>query len=78
MKLFYKVFIHLSLCAIVVLAVWSVWFYKAMVSEINDETDDSLEGYSEYIIKRSLAGDSLPSRDNGSNNQYFLVKVDEE
>ena len=49
-----------------------------MVREINDETDDSLEGYSEYIIKRSLAGDSLPSRDNGSNNQYFLVKVDEE
>lgn len=78
MKLFYKVFIHLSLCAIVVLGLWAIWFYRAMVNEINDETDDSLEGYSEYIIKRSLAGDSLPSKDNGSNNQYFLIKVDEE
>jgi signal transduction histidine kinase len=46
-----------------------------IMTEINDEVDDSLEDYSELIIIRSLAGEELPSNDNGSNNQYFLQKI---
>ena len=77
MKLFYRVLIHLLIGIVVVLSGWAVCFYFAIVDEINDEIDDSLEDYSELIIIRSLAGKELPSSDSGSNNQYFLREVSE-
>ena len=77
MKLFYRVLIHLLTGIVVVLSGWAVCFYFAIVDEINDEIDDSLEDYSELIIIRSLAGKELPSSDSGSNNQYFLREVSE-
>lgn len=76
MKLFYHVMIRLSMGVIVVLTAWAALFYVAMVDEINDEVDDTLEGYSDLIITRSLAGKELPSKDIGSNNQYYLREVD--
>lgn len=75
MKLSYKVFLRLSLGLVPVLAVWAFFFYYAMMDEVTDEIDDSLEDYSEMIIIRSLAGDKLPSNDSGSNNQYFLKRI---
>ena len=76
MKLFYRVLIHLLIGIFVILLGWAVVFYMGMMEEINDEVDDSLEDYTELIIKRSLAGKQLPSNDSGSNNQYFLKEVD--
>lgn len=78
MSLFCRVLVRLSVGIILVLTGWAVVFYVAMIDEINDEVDDSLEDYSEVIIIRSLAGERLPSKDNGSNNQYFLTEVTEE
>ena len=75
MKLFNQVLSHLLFGAVVVLLGWAVCFYMGIMEEINDEVDDSLEDYSELIIVRSLAGEDLPSNDNGSNNQYFLQKI---
>ena len=77
MELFYHVMFRLSLGVIVVLTAWAVLFYIAMVDEINDEVDDALEDYSELIITRSLADKELPSKDSGSNNQYYRREVDE-
>lgn len=76
MKLFYKVLIRLAVLVTIVLGLWSVFFYYAMMNEVTDEIDDSLEDYTDIIITRSLAGDTLPERDMGSNNQYFLKEVD--
>ena len=78
MKLFYRVLIHLLIGIAVVLSAWAVCFYMAIVDEINDEVDDSLEDYSELIIIRSLAGEQLPAYDSGSNNQFFLKEVSED
>ena len=49
-----------------------------MIDEVNDEVDDSLEDYSETIIIRALAGEELPSKNNGSNNQYYLKEITKE
>ena len=76
MKLFYRILINLLIGIFVILLGWAVVFYMGMMEEINDEVDDSLEDYTELIIKRSLAGKQLPSNDSGSNNQYFLKEVD--
>ena len=46
-----------------------------MIDEVNDEVDDALEDYSETIIIRALAGEELPSKTNGSNNQYYMMEV---
>ncbi len=66
------------MCVIIVLTIWAVWFYSAIMEEITDEVDDSLEDYTEMIIIRSLGGETLPSNDSGSNNQYFIKEVSKE
>lgn len=76
MKLISHVTLRLSIAITVIMSVWAVLFYIAMVDEINDEVDDSLEDYSETIIIRALSGEELPSKDNGSNNQYYMLRVD--
>ena len=52
--------------------IWGTVFYISMVTEINDEADDSLEDYAELIIRRTLAGKELPLPGNGSNNTYSI------
>lgn len=78
MKLISHVTLRLSIAITVILSAWAVLFYLAMVDEINDEVDDSLEDYSETIIIRALSGEQLPSKDNGSNNQYYMLRIDEQ
>ncbi|MDR3061193.1 MAG: HAMP domain-containing histidine kinase [Dysgonamonadaceae bacterium] len=75
MKLVYRITSRISVALLVVMAVWATLFYFIIVEEINDETDDSLEDYSEYIITRALAGEPLPSKDNGTNNSYHIEEV---
>jgi signal transduction histidine kinase len=60
------------------MAVWATAFYFIIIDEINDETDDTLEDYSEHIITRALAGEELPSVDNGTNNTYYICEVNRE
>lgn len=72
MKLLYNVILRMAVALLPIMALWSVVFYYAMVDEINDETDDSLEDYAELIIRRTLAGRTLPAVGDGSNNSYTL------
>lgn len=77
MKLIYRIALRLSLVLLPLMALWAGLFYYAIVDEINDESDDALEDYSELIITRMLAGRELPSLNSGSNNSYSIVPVDE-
>lgn len=77
MKLFHLVLWRISLALIVVLTVWAGFFYMAVVEEVNDEVDDTLEDYSEGLIIRALSGEDKPTASNGSNNQYYLYEVSE-
>lgn len=78
MKLIYRILILLSLALLIVLTVWTVFFYFTMIDEINDEVDDALEDYSETIIIRSLAGKELPSKNDGTNNSYSIRPITRE
>lgn len=77
MKLFHLVMWRMSAALIVILTCWAVLFYLAVMEEVNDEVDDSLETYAESLIVRSLSGEEMPDASNGSNNQYFLYEVSE-
>ena len=78
MKLYHLVLRKLTLAFTVILTVWAAFFYLAMIEEVNDEVDDSLEDYSEWLIMRALSGEELPSESSGSNNQYYLHEVSKE
>jgi len=78
MNLSYRIVLRVSAAILVLLALWAVMFYKIMIAEINDETDDSLEDFSELIITRALAGEEQPSAVNGTNNSYYINKVSKE
>ncbi len=75
MKLVQVTSLRLSAITAVVLAFWSLAFYSLIVTEMNDELDDTLENYAEVIIRRKLKGEELPSQSSGSNNQYFLRPI---
>lgn len=78
MKLTWRIVIRISLLMSVVLAIWVVLFYNAVIEEVNDETDDSLEFFSENLTSRVLRGEELPAANNGTNNTYFWESVTEE
>lgn len=78
MKLTYRIITRLSAAMVVALGAWGTLFYVAIVDEIRDETDDALETYSEGIIARALAGQPLPTGDDGTNNSFFIRPVDEQ
>lgn len=75
MKLCHVILLRLSLLKAVIIGLWALGFYYAIVAEINDETDDALRAYAEMLILRSLAGERLPADDDGSNNGYRLRPV---
>lgn len=78
MKFIYRITIGLSVLMFIFLTVWGIFFFRSMVAEVNDETDDMLEAYSADIILRWLSGMEIPSVDNGSNNTYYIKSVSEE
>lgn len=78
MKLKTHIIRRVSAFLFIVLTLWSVLFYVAMIDEITDEVDDSLELYTEMVMTRYLAGKELPDTDNGTNNSYHLKKVTDE
>lgn len=67
--------LRVTLFLSIVIGVWAVIFYFTIVDEVNDETDDVLEDYSAMIIQNFLAGEPMPTNNNGSNNRYSLRAV---
>lgn len=78
MKLVWRIVLGISAMMTVLLVAWSALFHHAVITEVNDETDDALELFSENLIRRVLSGDKLPSADNGTNNTFFIKPVDRE
>lgn len=78
MKLVNLLTLRLSVIGALVFAFWATLFYFAIIDEINDEVDDSLEDHAETVIRRSLAGERLPNEPATTNNQYYLHEVSAE
>lgn len=78
MNLSFRITSRISIALLALMTIWATLFYFIIVEEINDETDDSLEDYSEYIITRALAGENLPDKNNGTNNSYHIKEISAE
>lgn len=75
MKLFPYIFIRIALSLIVILSAWAYLFYRIIVTEFTDETDETLSEFSEQLISRSLANEVLPQNYKGTNNEFFFRSV---
>ena len=75
MKLITYTLSRLTPVLLLVLSVWALLFYFAVMDEINDETDDSLKHYSERLIRHILVGEEVPGGNDGSNNTYILQEI---
>ncbi len=75
MKLVYRLALRTLLVMLPIMALWGFFFYRAMIAEVVDETDNMLDDYSKTIIRRVLGGERLPSISNSSYNQFYLRPI---
>lgn len=78
MRLSSRIAYRLAAALMLLMTLWAVLFYYAMVDEIRDEVDDALEDYVSNLISRKLAGRELPTSGDGSNNTFSLTPISEE
>ena len=76
MRLIYRIALRLGAVLLLLMTLWAALFYYAMVDEIRDEADDSLEDYSSMLITRMLSGEMLPEQGDGTNNSFTVRSVD--
>ncbi len=75
MKFIRYIMLRVTISLVAVFGAWAILFFYITVDEINDETDDVLEDYSTTIIQNFLAGEVMPSNNDGSNNRYTLRAI---
>lgn len=59
MKLLSYTYRKLALLLFLLMAVWGVLFYYAIIDEVVDETDDTLENYGEILMESALHDPSI-------------------
>ena len=59
MKLLSYTYRKLALLLFLLMAVWGVLFYYAIIDEVVDETDDTLENYGEILMEIALHDPSI-------------------
>ncbi|NDV83967.1 HAMP domain-containing sensor histidine kinase [Bacteroides sp. 51] len=59
MKLLHYIFRQISVLLFLLMSAWGVFFYYAILEEVTDETDDSLENYRDIIIRSALQDSTI-------------------
>lgn len=77
MKLIHYTFRNLLFPLLVILTAWACCFYFAIMHEVDDETNDSLENYKEIIIKTVLADTTLLHDHVDIMTKYYIREVPE-
>jgi len=78
MKLLHYTYRKLSLLLLLLMAAWGVLFYYAIIDEVMDETDDTLENYSEILINNALMDPSVLETEGTLMSFYKFRPISEE
>lgn len=78
MKLLHYTYRKLSLLLFLLMAVWGVLFYYAIIDEVIDETDDTLENQAEILIKKALQDPSILTTEGTLMSFYKFQPISEE
>lgn len=78
MKLLSYTYRKLALLLFLLMAVWGVLFYYAIIDEVVDETDDTLENYSEILMESALHDPSILETEGSLMSFYKFTPISEE
>ena len=78
MKLLSYTYRKLALLLFLLMAVWGVLFYYAIIDEVVDETDDTLENYGEILMERALQDPSILETEGSLMSFYKFTPISEE
>lgn len=65
----------LCLLLFFLIGIWGVFFYFAIIDEIMDETDDTLENYREIIVNKVLMNPELLAEQDNVMNSYTIRPI---
>lgn len=78
MKLLSYTYRKLALLLFLLMAVWGVLFYYAIIDEVVDETDDTLENYGEILMESALHNPSILETEGSLMSFYKFTPISEE
>ena len=78
MKLLIYTYRKLALLLFLLMAVWGVLFYYAIIDEVVDETDDTLENYGEILMESALHDPSILETEGSLMSFYKFTPISEE
>ena len=78
MKLVYYTYRKISLLLFVLMTVWGVLFYYAIIDEVVDETDDTLENYAGILMEHALHDPSVLETEGSLMSFYKFLPISEE
>lgn len=78
MKLLSYTYRKLALLLFLLMAVWGVLFYYAIIDEVVDETDDTLENYGEILMESALHDPSMLETEGSLMSFYKFTPISEE
>lgn len=78
MKLLSYTYRELALLLFLLMAVWGVLFYYAIIDEVVDETDDTLENYGEILMESALHDPSILETEGSLMSFYKFTPISEE
>ncbi|WP_373153577.1 sensor histidine kinase [Bacteroides uniformis] len=78
MKLLSYSYRKLALLLFLLMAVWGVLFYYAIIDEVVDETDDTLENYGEILMESALHDPSILETEGSLMSFYKFTPISEE
>lgn len=78
MKLLSYTYRKLALLLFLLMAVWGVLFYYAIIDEVVDETDDTLENYGEILMESALHDSSILETEGSLMSFYKFTPISEE
>ncbi len=77
MKLLHYTYRKLSLLLLLLMALWGVLFYYAIMDEVMDETDDTLQNYAHLLIKKALRDPSVLNTEGNLMSFYTFRPITE-
>jgi len=78
MKLLHYTFRQISVILFVLMGMWGVLFYYAILEEVTDETDDSLENYRDIIVRSALQDSTILQTKGTLMSLYSFRPISEE
>lgn len=70
-----SIILRTSITITIIMSVWAALIFFAIINEVNDEIDDSLDLYSDYLISQKKQGYEVIEKETNSNNIFLITPV---